>query len=75
MYNYSLSGYEENVLVTHENKYTKKQFENMCKEAPLYKLGMRDYYDIPLIIQYLISEYGFKKLVYATGFFADGEVK
>ena len=75
MYNYSLRGYEDNVLVTHENKYTKKQFEKMCKEAPLYNFGMGDSYDIPLIMKYLKKKYGFKELVYTTGFFADAEVK
>ena len=75
MYNYSLRGYEDNVLVTHENKFTEKQFEKMCKEAPQHNFGLGDYYDSFLIVKYLKKKYGFKELVYTTGFFVDAEVK
>ena len=74
MYNYSLAGYEENTMLTHNTKFTEKQFEKMCKEAPLFNYGTEDSYDISLIMKYLKKKYGFKELVYTTGFFADAEV-
>jgi hypothetical protein len=71
MYTYSLSGYEDITVLTNEKKFTKKQFEIMCKEAPLYNCGMGDSYDMDLIMKYLIKTYDFKKLKYTAGFFVD----
>lgn len=75
MFCYSLSGYEEKTVLTHEDKFTKKQFEIMCKEAPLFTHGSYMAYDSSKIRKYLKEKYGFKDLEYTAGFFVDEDIE
>lgn len=73
MYLYSLHGYEENIVLQHEKKFTKKKFAEMCKEAPtVEEFGYKAYYSTG-IRNYLVKEYGFADVKYAAGFFTDAD--
>lgn len=74
MYCYSLHGYEENTVLTHEKEFTKEQFKEMCKEAPLLDCGSYKAYLSDEIQDHLVKKYGFKKLDYAAGFFVDSNI-
>ncbi len=62
MYFYSICGYDEGSVLTHEKLFTRKQLVEMAKEAPLYY----GHYDIDEIEKHLKSKYGFKDLEYAV---------
>lgn len=72
MFLYSLYGYEENIVLTHNKEFTREEFENMCKEAELGRLdfGMKFYCERN-ILNHLTEKYGFKKVNYTAGFFFD----
>jgi len=75
MYFYSLYGWEENMVLIHEKKFTKKRFKEMCKEAPLFAYGSFKSYDLLKIEDYLKDKYGFKSLEYTADFFVDGDIE
>lgn len=74
MYIYSLHGYEENTVLQHEHKFTRKKFTEMCKEAPIIEEYGLKAYDSLTIRNYLIKKYGFKEVKYTAGFFVDADV-
>lgn len=75
IYNYSLQGWEEKTILTHEKLFTKKEFTTMCKEAPMFDVDSDfPFYHEPYVEDYLMEIYGFKRLEYAAVFFVDGEV-
>ena len=67
MYLYSLSDWDEFSVLQHDKKFTKEEFDKICKEAPKTNIG-HDCYDVSYIYDYLIKNYGFRKLKY-TSFF------
>lgn len=74
MYIYSLHGYEENTVLQHEQKFTKKKFIEMCKEAPIIEeYGFKNY-DSLAIRNYLMRNYGFKEVKYTAGFFVNADM-
>lgn len=58
MYFYEISSIEGSTTICSKNKYTKEEFNNMCKEATKH-FGYWDYWDISI---YLISKYRFRRL-------------
>jgi len=76
IYNYSLRGWEENTVLTHEKFFTHKEFETMCKKAPVFDADTTcPFYHEPFIEDHLRETYGFKRLGYTAVFWVDGEVK
>ncbi len=75
MYFYSLYGYDELTILTHEEEFTKEQFKAMCKEAPLFIHYSCRAYDSSKIEKYLKDVYGFRNLVSTAGFFIDADVE
>jgi hypothetical protein len=73
MYYYLLSGYEHNIVLQHVKRFSKEEFESMCKEVELLDLGYFKAYDLEKIQQHLIKKHGFNYLGYAAEFFTDGE--
>lgn len=73
MYFYKVYGWEDNSILWHSKKFTKEEFDKMCEEAPkfVYECGGRDFssYDIGLISEHLINNYGFKNIEVIEGFF------
>lgn len=74
MFYYSLSGYEENTIIQHKNKFTLKKFESMCEEAPRFNMGSYEVYDSIAIYDYLIEKYLFEPLKITARMFCDGEI-
>jgi hypothetical protein len=70
MYLYSLHGWEHNIVIQNEKKFTQEEFVKMCKEVPLLIDG--NYREVSYIIHSL-KKYGFKPIKYTAGFFTDGE--
>lgn len=73
MYFYNIYGWAENLILYHEEKFTKEEFIQMCKEAPRFICEIKgktfSSYDSVLISEYLINKYGFKKIEYTESFF------
>jgi hypothetical protein len=67
MYLYSLSGYEENVVITHEKKFTQDEFTKMCLETPTLI-----HHDGGRIAECLEKNYGFKQAEYTADFDTSG---
>lgn len=76
MFLYSLYGYEENVVLTHEKEFSEAEFDVMCKEAELggMEYGMK-FYSIRKISKHLKENYGFQSVNYKAGFFVDKELE
>lgn len=72
MYLYNIYGYEHSIILTHEMKYSQKDFEKICKEVPMIKAGSIKCYDDCSIIDHLADKYGFKKAKYTAGFCTNG---
>jgi hypothetical protein len=62
MFLYEVYGYECHCILVHEKGYTKEEFAQMCKEAPLGGDSEYSYYFDEWIIEHLINNYGLKKL-------------
>lgn len=76
MYLYSLHGYEYNIVLTHNERFTDDEFIAMCNEAPRMELyNNKFYYDETEIESLLVSEYGFMSVEYQASLFTDQEVK
>lgn len=74
MFYYSVYDYEENTVLINDKFYTKEEFINMCKEAPLYDDGEGfTCRSSENIIEYLQKKYNFKELKYDQGFFVSGK--
>lgn len=71
MYFYSIYGYEENIILVSTNKYTKEEFDRMCKEAPRVKVCDKEYFESAFIVDHLIKKYGFTNLKCTQGFCID----
>ena len=69
MYIYSLCGWEHNVVLQNEKKYTENEFELLCKQVPHSE---HDYYEVSHLIKGL-KKYGFKTIKYQAGLFTDGK--
>lgn len=73
MYFYNIYGWEDSLELCHQEKFTKDEFEKMCKEAPKfsYECGGRNFssYDTILISEHLVNKYGFKNIEFTQRFF------
>lgn len=75
MHLYTLYGYEERYILQHAKKYSQKEFEKMCKEAPILEsYGLRGYNSVA-IKKYIVEKYGFKPIKYTAGFFTDADIE
>lgn len=59
MYYYSIENYSYSIELIHKEHFNQREFENMCKEAPMSKYG---YYSMRLIKNHLIENYGFEEI-------------
>ena len=75
MYLYSLYGYEGRYILINNKRYSKEEFERMCKEAPLGGIQFGNpYYSGRLIKNHLINNYDFKDVDFVANFFIDANV-
>ena len=64
--------------VTHDNKFTKEEFESMCQEALNGEINKDNKYserDNFIIREYLKSKYGFKELNVTEEFVYNSEIE
>lgn len=74
MYLYAITNYDELTVLVSDKKYTKEEFDIMCKEAPLG--GTRkNFYSSFRIEEYLKEKYGFKEANYEQSFFAGQDIE
>lgn len=69
MYLYSLHGWEDNMVLQHDKKYTEEEFSKICKD-----IRLKDKHCLTSdMLMYLIKDYGFQTAKYTAGFFVDGD--
>ena len=73
MYLYSLHGYDVKIIITHDEKFAKENFIEMCNEIPKISdsFGDGNYYDEDGIVKHLVENYGFKEATFEAGLFVD----
>jgi len=75
VYYYNLHGFEESTMLCSNNKYTQKEFDKMCKEAPMKEYYKEEYaYDSLKIEKYLKEYYGFFEPKIEANFFVDQDL-
>lgn len=62
MYFYSLYNEDENIIIMHEDKFTKDEYIKMCRETPMSGYDNLKYYNIYDVLLCLKKRYGFQDL-------------
>ena len=75
VYYYLLNGFEESTILCSNNKYIQKEFNRMCKEAPMQEYCKEEYaYNSLKIEKYLKKHYGFFEPKIEANFFVDQDL-